>query len=643
MDIKIFVSHRIDKKAKCIDNPLFTNIRCGAYFDKSNSELMGDDTGDNISSKRLSYCELTIHYWAWKNVEADYYGFCHYRRYLSFSNRMYPENAVGVVECPQIDETAVERFRLDETSMRNEIEKYDIITNKSIPVKKSGNFLSVYDYCKKTPYGYVMSDIDVLREIISEKYPEELTDFDDFFNGTENRWYNCYIMKKHIFKKYATWLFDILFEFERRIDVSQHTQEQLRVFGVMAERLWGVYLRKIQREGKYSVCEKQLVYFEDTSDSKEILEPGNEKVVIAVPIEEQTVVIAYSSIHSILETLDSTQKVRIVLLHNDIKKKLHSILQLQQEYENVEIIEFNVSLIIKKYIKIQPNIAYSRDLLYFSVLDVLKKYERAIFVTPHVNMLTNIGELYEVSLGENYAAAPMDALALCNCYSNKEVGKYFVDKLCQTEPYNYFNFNICVLKISEITKRYTATSFIKMMNIKHYVSPFYDIMNVKLFGNIMRLPTEWGVIADSNDFLHEQTRWYLPYGLYNDYIESYKKPKAISFSGLAFPWYNTCTDFSDVFWNSLRRTELYEQGLEMLVTQKSIEIAHYVVASKDVKLPDNRTGARKVADFFFPKGTKRRELLKKILPKGSKRWAVLKQIYYVFSPKHRRSMREDIK
>lgn len=81
----------------------------------------------------------------------------------------------------------------------------------------------------------------------------------------------------------------------------------------------------------------------------------------------------------------------------------------------------------------------------------------------------------------------------------------------------------------------------------------------------------------------------------------------------------------------------------MLVTQKSIEIAHYVVASKDVKLPDNRTGARKVADFFFPKGTKRRELLKKILPKGSKRWAVLKQIYYVFSPKHRRSMCEDIK
>ena len=58
---------------------------------------------------------------------------------------------------------------------------------------------------------------------------------------------------------------------------------------------------------------------------------------------------------------------------------------------------------------------------------------------------------------------------------------------------------------------------------------------------------------------------------------------------------------------------------------------------------DNRTGARKVADFFFPKGTKQREFLKKIIPKGSRRYAVLKQIYYVFNPKLKRPMHEDIK
>ena len=33
-----------------------------------------DNTGDNISAKNPSYCELTGLYWAWKNLDCDYLG-----------------------------------------------------------------------------------------------------------------------------------------------------------------------------------------------------------------------------------------------------------------------------------------------------------------------------------------------------------------------------------------------------------------------------------------------------------------------------------------------------------------------------------------------------------------------------------------
>lgn len=83
--IKIFVSHRIDVCSSSIDNEIFKPVRCGAIFDKRNiNSIQGDDTGENISSKRMSFNELTVLYWAWKNWgqlgKPDYIGLCHYQR-----------------------------------------------------------------------------------------------------------------------------------------------------------------------------------------------------------------------------------------------------------------------------------------------------------------------------------------------------------------------------------------------------------------------------------------------------------------------------------------------------------------------------------------------------------------------------------
>ena len=57
---------------------------------KDDLGYIGDNTGDNISSKNANYCELTGLYWAWKNFDADYLGLVHYRRHYTPRAFLWP-------------------------------------------------------------------------------------------------------------------------------------------------------------------------------------------------------------------------------------------------------------------------------------------------------------------------------------------------------------------------------------------------------------------------------------------------------------------------------------------------------------------------------------------------------------------------
>ena len=51
-----------------------------------------------------------------------------------------------------------------------------------------------------------------------------------------------WITKKDIYDRYCSWLFDILFEAEKKIDLNNYDEYQKRVMGFLSERLFRVWL-----------------------------------------------------------------------------------------------------------------------------------------------------------------------------------------------------------------------------------------------------------------------------------------------------------------------------------------------------------------------------------------------------------------
>ena len=110
--------------------------------------------------------------------------------------------------------------------------------------------------------GHIASDYDLILDIIKEKYPEMYNTAVNVSNKHYMYAANMLICKKELFDKYANWLFDILFETEKRIqqDVLTRDDYQQRVYGFLSERLMNVF---ISYHSELKVKEVPLLFYEE--------------------------------------------------------------------------------------------------------------------------------------------------------------------------------------------------------------------------------------------------------------------------------------------------------------------------------------------------------------------------------------------
>lgn len=184
---------------------------------------IGDNTGGNISEKNPYFCELTGLYWAWKNLNEDYIGLAHYRRHFSLGKKL----------CKDIPGRVNSILTLEEADK--------ILNNADIILPKKRNYYieNLYSHYKHTMY---IKPLDVTRDIIEEKYPEYIKEFDLLHKRTSAHMFNMMIMKKEILNDYCEWLFDILFELEKRVDISKYDAFHSRFFGRVSELLLDVWI-----------------------------------------------------------------------------------------------------------------------------------------------------------------------------------------------------------------------------------------------------------------------------------------------------------------------------------------------------------------------------------------------------------------
>ena len=204
MDVKIIVATH--KEYKMPEDIMYLPVFVGSANTNVSLPYQRDDEGDNISEKNNFYCELSGLYWAYKNLDADYIGLCHYRRLFQYK---------------------------DHIMSFDDMNKLISITKIILPKKRRYYIETVYN---QFVHAHGKQSIDLAEKMIKEYYPTYIDAFNEVMNRRSLHLYNMFVMEKNIFHRYCRFLFDILGNVEKNMEVYD------RLLGYLGERLLDVFI-----------------------------------------------------------------------------------------------------------------------------------------------------------------------------------------------------------------------------------------------------------------------------------------------------------------------------------------------------------------------------------------------------------------
>ena len=209
------------KPCEVSHDPVYLAVQAGAAG-KEPIGFQRDDEGDNISSLNPYYSELTVLYWAWKNLSCDYLGLVHYRRYFTLkrsdkNTEVMLQNILSSNEA----EALLKRYRV------------------LVPKKRHYYIETIYSHYSHT---FSEEQLIVTGRVIRDLYPEYAEDYEKFMNERSGYMFNMFVMPKMLVDRYCEWLFSILQEVDRHYDKSGLTPFEARYLGRLSERLFNVWL-----------------------------------------------------------------------------------------------------------------------------------------------------------------------------------------------------------------------------------------------------------------------------------------------------------------------------------------------------------------------------------------------------------------
>lgn len=237
------------------------------------NNLIGDNTGENISNLNRYFNEMSAIYWAWKNQgklsTPDFIGLMHYRRHFDFSESNHNQKTwLPNSTCYKFNKIDKKYLKLlDKKYIENLTNKYDIICSKEYDAK---NLDPTLNNCKERFVKAASSNAiwyEKMEQAIVELHPEYIEEMKNLQNSTSHYLCNMFVMRKELFDEYCKFTFDVLFKVFEEFKNTKTDVMETRAIGYLAEYLTSIFISHYKHQHLNKVKELDLTYIEDPENT----------------------------------------------------------------------------------------------------------------------------------------------------------------------------------------------------------------------------------------------------------------------------------------------------------------------------------------------------------------------------------------
>lgn len=296
---------------------------------------------------------------------------------------------------------------------------------------------------------------------------------------------------------------------------------------------------------------------------------NNQTIPIVLTTDKKFITYTAVTLYSICYNADKNKKYEVIIFYDDDidlnnRIKFDCILN---QFSNFALRFINIKQYFEKYC-LKSNIPHvSKATFYRYVIpDVLPEYDKVVYLDTDLVVNTDVSELYEIDLENNYFAACNDnslrqqiSLALSGIEGYKHVDEYFKKLGFENVMEDYFNAGVLVFNSRLMREDNLSQKMLENAQNNNYVHSGQDPMNICTYKRVKFIPLTWNTmtwepVEGSLNLLSEK--------YYNEYMEAVKKPKIVHYAAHIKPWLYPDSLLSEYFFKYARMTPFYEQIIE---------------------------------------------------------------------------------